>query len=89
MRRRARVAGATGSFTQKEWTDLIAAFGGRCGYCGEERVLQPDHRVPLFCGGANTIENIIPACGPCNQSKGTLTEEEFRLRLKVMNGLIP
>lgn len=79
-RRRAREAGG-GSFTAAEWLALIAEYGYHCGYCGRDRPLQPDHRIPLKRGGPNVIANIIPACGPCNQRKAALTEEEFRRRI--------
>ncbi|MFJ8152239.1 HNH endonuclease [Streptomyces sp. NPDC094468] len=29
-----------------------------------------DHIVPLSRGGTNDIENLRPACGPCNFSRG-------------------
>jgi 5-methylcytosine-specific restriction endonuclease McrA len=48
----------------------------------ETGALEPDHRVPLARGGANSIENILPACPRCNQRKALLTEGEFRARLE-------
>ena len=29
-----------------------------------------DHVTPLSKGGAHVIENLVPACRPCNSSKG-------------------
>jgi 5-methylcytosine-specific restriction endonuclease McrA len=29
--------------------------------------------VPVSAGGANTIDNIQPLCGPCNSAKHTQT----------------
>jgi len=29
-----------------------------------------DHVIPLFSGGNNSMENIVPACTSCNSSKG-------------------
>jgi 5-methylcytosine-specific restriction endonuclease McrA len=84
-RRRGRLRGAP-SFSATEWIALVAIYGGRCAYCGEIRPLQIDHRVPIARGGSNMIENILPACGPCNQRKATLTEEEFRARLAQERG---
>lgn len=81
-RRRAREAGAEGGFTVLEWQRLVERYDGRCGYCGVPGPLEPDHRVPLMRGGSDLIANIIPACGPCNRRKGTLTESEFRDRLR-------
>ena len=80
-RRRAREL-AGGSFTAAEWLELVARYDRRCAYCGRLRPLQPDHRIPLKRGGPNVMANILPACGPCNRRKATLTEEEFRKRIE-------
>lgn len=78
--RRARVHGADGRFSATEWLALVDAFGGCCAYCRRSGRVQPDHRIPLVRGGPNCISNILPACPPCNQRKGRLTEDEFRAR---------
>jgi 5-methylcytosine-specific restriction endonuclease McrA len=64
--------------TASAWRQMCEAAGYRCHYCGmlTER-LHREHRVPLARGGANSIENIVPACGPCNLAKGILTDQEF------------
>ena len=80
-RRRARKLEAAGSFTVGEWLALVERWGGRCAYCGEGAPLEIDHRVPLARGGTNSIDNILPACGPCNRRKHAMSEEEFRARL--------
>jgi len=80
-RYRARRREAEGHFTAAEWTDLVNQFRGVCGYCAGPGPLEADHGVPLSRGGSNFIENIIPACGRCNQRKGADTEMEFRDRL--------
>ena len=72
------------------WREMCSNAGYRCHYCAvtSDR-LHREHRVPLARGGANSISNIVPACGPCNLAKGILTDEEFiqmltekRLRLQ-------
>jgi 5-methylcytosine-specific restriction endonuclease McrA len=83
---RARKRAALGSFTAAEWLDLVETYGGVCGYCGEMRSLQADHRTPLSRGGDNSIANIIPACGSCNTRKATRTETEFRALLDRERG---
>src|SRR5712691_10394227 len=80
--RRARIAGARGKYTAREWADLVLSFQGRCAYCGGDGPLQPDHRIPLALGGSNSIDNIRPACGRCNRRKHLLSEAEFRARLR-------
>jgi len=79
--RRARAAGAAGKYTAREWADLVLQFQFACAYCGAVGPLQPDHRIPLALGGSNLIENILPACGPCNRRKHLMSEAEFRARL--------
>ena len=81
QRRRARELNAPGHFTTKEWLDLVAAYDGRCAYCGEVGPLHAEHRTPLFRGGSNDIANILPACPSCNLKKSTSTEREFRVRV--------
>ena len=78
---RARARAADGQFTSAEWLALVARYDGKCAYRGEAGPLQVDHRTPLNRGGANSIDNILPACRKCNTEKGQLTEEEFRARL--------
>jgi 5-methylcytosine-specific restriction endonuclease McrA len=52
-----------------QWTALQAAWGG-CAYCGAtDRPLQRDCVLALSRGGRYTLDNIAPACGPCNASK--------------------
>jgi 5-methylcytosine-specific restriction endonuclease McrA len=79
-RRAARNDGA--GVTRAQWRELVAQHDHRCAYCQRLRPLTIDHRIPLKRGGRHEIENILPACQPCNSSKGTLTEDEFRERLK-------
>lgn len=53
----------------EEWTALQESWGG-CAYCGANDVaLQRDCVQPLSRGGRYTLDNIAPACGPCNASK--------------------
>ena len=76
---RARVRGNGGSYTAAEWNLLLAQYDYCCAYCGKgDSALEAEHRTPLSRGGANDIENILPACGPCNRSKHTKTEAEYR-----------
>jgi 5-methylcytosine-specific restriction protein A len=56
---------------------------GVCHYC-EQRFspekLTLDHRVPLARGGKSQPGNLVPACLPCNQSKGLETPVEALFR---------
>jgi 5-methylcytosine-specific restriction endonuclease McrA len=74
---KARRKGAVGTHTLTEWREKCELFANLCAYCGEARVLHREHKIPLIRGGTNYIENIIPACSPCNLKKRTRTAKEF------------
>jgi 5-methylcytosine-specific restriction endonuclease McrA len=47
-------------------------FDGCCAYCGlSPNFLTIDHVVPRSQGGTNDPNNLLPACKPCNESKGS------------------
>lgn len=55
-----------------------------CQYCGAQpgkHALTLDHVVPRARGGRTSWENIVVACGPCNQRKGNRLPPEANLRL--------
>lgn len=77
-----------GSHTRAEFEELVCAWGWRCWFCGipvHECVtrapdrLTEEHLIPLCRGGVDFIANVVPACQRCNEMKGKLTAEEFRL----------
>ena len=60
---------------------------GHCAYCGCELKydeMQIDHIIPLRKGGADTLENMLPACRSCNHYKSTLDLEDFRTMIERM-----
>lgn len=69
-KRLAALRAADVSFTASEWRSKMEAHGYRCAYCGKRSRLQMDHVVPLSRGGKHVTSNIVPSCGPCNNSKG-------------------
>ena len=69
--RRAEKRGAAGTFTQKEWRDILDRYGNKCLRCGTKRGIAVDHVIPLSRGGTNTADNLQPLCGTCNSYKGT------------------
>src|SRR5262245_28374827 len=79
QRRRARLAGAGGSYTLAEWTNLVAQFDA-CPECTRPwadippapggYVVTADHIIPISRGGRNEISNIRPLCYSCNSKKG-------------------
>lgn len=81
--RRARRKGAEGSHTLAEWLAKVAAYKGRCHWCGEKVAGQvtKDHLIPLAKGGRDDIGNVVPSCLRCNTSKGAKLPHEFMGRL--------
>lgn len=61
--------------------EIYAKCQGHCAYCECEidiKDMQVDHVVPLRKGGADSADNMLPACRSCNHYKATLTAEEYR-----------
>ena len=70
--RKARLRGAEGSYSLREWEELCEKYNYtclRCGLSGSDVYLTVDHVIPVSKGGTNTIENIQPLCGSCNSKK--------------------
>lgn len=57
-------------FTLIQWQKCKQFFNNKCAYCDKEKKLQQEHFIPLSKDGEYTKNNIIPACGKCNSSKG-------------------
>jgi len=61
-----------------------------CHYCGLRLTLEPghqntltlDHKIPISAGGPNKPFNYAAACGPCNATKGSMSEADFRRVLR-------
>lgn len=67
--------------TQDERLAVFIAAGGQCAYCPTMTTLETfhaDHVRPVAQGGSDDPENLACACGPCNQSKGARTPEQWR-----------
>ena len=68
-KRKQRMARVEHDLSDHQWAALKAAWGS-CAYCGaNDRPLQRDCVLPISRGGRYTLDNIVPACGPCNASK--------------------
>ena len=68
IKRKRCLAGSPG-VTITEWDEKLREYNHRCAYCGVQGNMTMDHVVPLSKGGEHTIDNIVPACAPCNSSK--------------------
>lgn len=53
----------------------------RCQYCGSHERLTLDHVTPKSRGGRDTWENLVAACVPCNNKKGSRTLDETMMSL--------
>jgi 5-methylcytosine-specific restriction endonuclease McrA len=73
--RRSRRAAILNTLTAVEWNEILAAHDYRCRYCDQsfsaDLPATQDHIIPISKGGHHTRDNIVPACKPCNSSKGT------------------
>jgi len=67
-------------------------YDGHCAYCGREieyKDMQRDHLFPQFLSelqsGLNNdhIDNLMPACRPCNTAKGGMRLEMWRDELAL------
>lgn len=56
---------------------VLAGDHWQCVACGSPDKLQIDHIVPQSRGGFHDIDNLQTLCGPCNLSKGDMTQEEW------------
>ena len=67
-------------FPSDAWELCKKHFAYCCAYCGRKpKVLSRDHLIPLSQGGSSNLENIIPCCQNCNNSK---SNREFHLWYK-------
>jgi 5-methylcytosine-specific restriction endonuclease McrA len=69
-KRKRRMGRVEHDLSEEQWATLKTAWGG-CAYCGAiDKSLQRDCVLAIARGGRYTLDNIAPACGPCNASKG-------------------
>lgn len=72
--RRARKLGAPRAPYSR--SEIFARWDGQCCYCNAPAE-HLDHVNPLSRGGADAAHNLVPACAPCNLSKGAKTLAEW------------
>lgn len=74
--------------TKNERLQIYDKCGGHCAYCGcvlDYKDMQVDHVIPLRLGGADKLNNMLPACRSCNHYKATFGVEGFR---KYLMGIV-
>lgn len=79
-------------FTYAEYRQwVLEAFGGnwdsviQCAYCTRLMNVQTfvtDHREPLKFGGSVNLDNLVLCCEDCNNLKGGMSEDGFRLLIQ-------
>lgn len=77
--------------TKEEREKVYDKCHGYCAYCGnplEYKDMQADHVIPLYNGGADELDNMLPACRSCNHYKATLSLESFRAMVDRIPGTL-
>jgi hypothetical protein len=59
-----------------------------CCYCGTTEQLSIDHLIPTKRGGADSADNLVWACRPCNSAKGATDVLEWYARKQVFPPLL-
>ena len=48
----------------------LLADSPRCHWCKKAPATDADHLVPYDAGGSDDLDNLVPACKPCNSKRG-------------------
>jgi 5-methylcytosine-specific restriction endonuclease McrA len=82
---RAKILGVKSTLTRQEWEEVVREANFKCHVCGKKVSLEIssplrlslDHIEPMSRGGDNVKSNVAPAHRICNQSRNSMTLEEF------------
>lgn len=70
-----------------EKQQILAKHGRRCWATGmtipQDQPIHFDHIHAFARGGVSELDNIAPMSGDCNRQKGTLSLEDFRVKLRL------
>lgn len=70
-----------GKVTAGEWNAILESHGNFCHWCKADGIrLEMDHVTPISRGGLHEAGNIVPACRPCNASRGNRYSSPPRLQ---------
>ena len=80
---------ADGKIKRKRYSDnvkklLYMTADGKCALCGRKLLFEDitiDHKIPLTCGGADSVENLQICCLEDNQFKGSIMPDDFMERI--------
>ena len=65
------------SFTGETAAYVAELLTQPCAYCGATEQIEIEHVIPYSRGGKTEPDNLVPACSPCNKSKGAKTPAEW------------
>lgn len=71
-RHRAKFLGVENTLTTAQWADKLKASLGFCKFCGQHVGIENstiEHLTRLSYGGANSVDNVEPACWKCNRER--------------------
>lgn len=80
---------ADGKIKRKRYSDNVKKLlymnaNGKCALCGRKLLFEDitiDHKIPLACGGADSVENLQICCLEDNQFKGSILPDDFMERI--------
>jgi len=55
--------------TSFKFDETAKLFGGKCANCGATENLEKHHKVPLYKGGTNDMDNFIVLCNRCHKEE--------------------
>ncbi|MBE7439249.1 MAG: HNH endonuclease [Spirochaetales bacterium] len=77
-------------YSNRQLDDIYDKTDGRCHLCGKKLAIsnygiigtrgawEVEHSVPRARGGSSHLNNLYPACIPCNREKGTRSSRTHR-----------
>jgi 5-methylcytosine-specific restriction endonuclease McrA len=72
VRRAKIIETAFEQISPEQYAKLLEEHSHKCWICEQPARLVWDHVQPLAKGGTHTVDNLRPACGPCNSRKSDL-----------------
>lgn len=67
----------SGRSAQRMVALVLATYGTTCHLCGRPGADTADHVVAQVHGGEHSLDNLRPAHGPCNYSRGSMSLAEW------------
>jgi hypothetical protein len=74
------------NYTKRDREEALEYFGG-CAFCGSNPAPRNDHLIPVVDCGDRTRNNIVPACQPCDDSKGRKEYHEWMREASSLRSL--